>query len=339
MPRDRDPVAAHSDDGVDLYEVTEWEPRTALDRIALWLHAGLITGARLFVVLAAAAILLVQLLLGGLGVLADPVLGLFVLFSAVPALLLAAYVWYADVTTSEPLSLLVITFLLGVLFAGFAGVLNSLVGGPIQSAAASVGAAPIVGSALFFFLVVGPIEETVKLLAVRLSPYRDERFNAVVDGAVYGAVAGLGFATIENALYISQQVDAAGAEAVFQAAGGTAILRSLVGPGHVLYSALAGYYLGLAKFNPEDAGPIVVKGLLVAAVVHATYNTLAGIAPAAIAEATGLGLLGGFLAFVVVYDGLIVAVLLRKLSSYRAAYRDADVGQSDYESELAEFDP
>jgi len=332
MASDRDPVEVHSDESVDLYDITDWESRTLLDRLSVSLHAALLTGARAFVVLAAAVILVVQLVLGGFGALADPVVGVFVALSVIPALLLAGYVWYADVTTAEPLSLLVITFGLGVLFAGFAGLLNSFVGTPIQSVAAAIGFAPIVGSALFFFLVVGPVEETVKLLAVRLSAYRDDRFDAVVDGAVYGAVAGLGFATIENALYITSTVNEASGAAVFQAAGGTAILRSLVGPGHVLYSALAGYYLGLAKFNPEDAGPIVVKGLLVAAVVHATYNTLSGIAPYVIADATGLGTVLSFLVFVVVYDGLIALALLRKLGKYRAAYRQSNAADADYRS-------
>lgn len=314
----------------DLYEVSEWEPRTALDRLAVGVHAVILTGARAVLILAAAAILLLQVVLGGVGVLADPLVAVSVGLSAVPALLLAGYVWYTDVTTAEPLSLLVITFVLGVLFAGFAGLLNSTAGPPIRSIASAFGLAPIVGMSLFFFVIVAPVEETVKLLAVRLSAYRDERFNAVIDGAVYGAFAGLGFATIENALYISSNVIEAGAGATLQSAGGTALVRSLVGPGHVLYSAFAGYYLGLAKFNPDDAGPIVIKGLLVAGFVHATYNTLSGIVPAAIAEATGAGVFLAFVGFVIVYDGLIGLVLLRKLRKFQRAYRAAGtIGYSE----------
>jgi RsiW-degrading membrane proteinase PrsW (M82 family) len=154
---------------------------------------------------------------------------------------------------------------------------------------------------------------------------------------VYGAVAGLGFATIENALYISTNVaEAAEAGVTLQAAGGSALVRSLVGPGHVLYSAYAGYYLGLAKFNPEDAGPIVVKGLLVAAFVHATYNTLAGIVPSVLANLYGVGTVTAFVGFVVVYDALFGIVLLGKLGKYRSAYRDAAVDEADYESEPTE---
>ena len=51
------------------------------------------------------------------------------------------------------------TFALGVLFAGFAGILNTL-GQPLFEAV------PIIGLVLLFYLVVAPIEESVKLRQV-----------------------------------------------------------------------------------------------------------------------------------------------------------------------------
>lgn len=50
----------------------------------------------------------------------------------------------------------------------------------------------------------------MKLLAVRLYAYNDARFAAVIDGAVYGTIAGLGFATIENGIHISGVVGEVG---------------------------------------------------------------------------------------------------------------------------------
>jgi hypothetical protein len=99
----------------------------------------------------------------------------------------------------------------------------------------------------------------------------------------------LGFATIENAIYIAGQVYDPMITYVLTAGGGIAPLRALAGPGHIIYSAIAGYYLGLAKFNPEDAGPIVVKGLVVAYVLHAPYKT-AVTNLGAVAEFVGLAL-------------------------------------------------
>ena len=335
----RDPVAARSDDSEDLYGVADWEVRTTFDRVVYSVYYGFLLLLRVGVVLAAIGILAAQFVLGGLGAVTDPVLGAFTILSALPALALAAYVWHADVTTQEPLHLLVATFVLGVLFASFAGVLNGEVGTPIRNFASVGGAVPLLGSVVFFYLVVGPVEETVKLLAVRLFAFRSDRFDAVVDGAVYGAVAGLGFATIENALYITQNADAGiNAARAINEAGGITVVRTLAGPGHVIYSAFAGYYLGLAKFNREHAGPIVLKGLVIAAVVHATYNTLVGIVPAVVTALTNVSPLAAFFGFVLVYDGIFGLLLVRKIKAYERAYEIADTSRQVYESEPTEFE-
>ncbi|MFB6184390.1 MAG: PrsW family intramembrane metalloprotease [Haloarculaceae archaeon] len=340
MARRRDPIEMHETAEQDLYDVTDWEVRSRLDRLAVGVYGLLGTTARGILIVVAALILVIQLVLGGLGVISDPVLGLFTLLSVVPALALAAYVWYVDVTPAEPLGLLVATFVLGVLFAGFAGIVNT-VAQDVTLRALGVQSLPFLAMVPFYYLVVGPIEETVKLLAVRLYAYRDDRFGAVVDGAVYGAMAGLGFATIENALYIAQSVmNDPGMSNLVLRGGATATVRALAGPGHVIYSAFSGYYLGLARFNRDSVGPIVVKGLLIAALIHATYNSLVSFVPGLIAAVAGTSSLVGFLAFVLVYDGLFGALLFRKLTRYRRVYRqvhgDLDV---DYDPELTEFDP
>ncbi|MFB6308648.1 MAG: PrsW family intramembrane metalloprotease [Haloarculaceae archaeon] len=321
----RDPIQARTDGSDDLYGVTDWEVRSRLDRFAHWLYYSLLSLVRGFVVLAAVAILLAQFALGSLGAIQDrPLIVGMTVLSAVPALGLAAYVWYTDVTTQEPLELLVASFLLGVLFAGFAGLLNPVFGGPVRAIGSAFYLAPAAGMVFFYYLVVGPVEETVKLLAVRLYAYRDDRFDAVIDGAVYGAMAGLGFATIENAVYITQNVDTATVATslgLVQQSADITTVRALAGPGHVIYSGIAGYYLGLAKFNPEDAGPIVVKGIVVAALIHGTYNTLAPVGSGVIALLYGVDPLTGFFLFVVVFDGLFGLFLLRKLNRYQKVYR------------------
>ncbi|MFB6222940.1 MAG: PrsW family intramembrane metalloprotease, partial [Haloarcula sp.] len=120
--RRQDPVEVNAERSADLYEISNWEPRSILDRFAHWLYYMGLRTLRYLVVIAAIAILLLQILFGSLGAVGDqPLFAGIAILSAVPALGLAVYIWYADVTTQEPLTLLVGTFLLGVLFAGFAG--------------------------------------------------------------------------------------------------------------------------------------------------------------------------------------------------------------------------
>ena len=335
MQRRRDPVERaeerRGDETVDLYDISTWEPRSAVDLLAYTLYSAVSYGLRALVLLIAVAIT-VSLLVSPIAVvLEDPFVAIFFGLSVVPAALLATYIWYADITTSEPLGLLVVTFLLAVLFATFAALINSF-----SQVALGFGS-----GVLFFYLIVGPVEETVKLLAVYVFAYRSSSFTAVIDGAVYGAVAGLGFAAIENAIYISRVIGDASPEVnLFVTASGIATVRALAGPGHVIYSAIAGYYLGLAKFNHEYVGPIVLKGLLVAAFVHGTYNVTVGIVPQFLAAILPVGYGVAFVGYVIGYDVTVGYYLYRKLARYRDAYQTVSTDGVDApRPELTEFDP
>ncbi len=314
MTGDRDPIQMAADhDDIDLYDVTTWEPRTIIDRFSIHLYRYLHHAARAITILIAAFISLILILISGFAVFINPLVGLFVILSIIPALLITYFVWRADIIIREPLSMLIATFILGILFASFAAVFNTFTR-PFFSFI------PYIGTILFFFIIVGPVEETVKWLAIRLYAYRTPTFQTVLDGAVYGAVAGLGFATIENTLYISQQyLTTIQAGTIpgqpVQAVLPIAFSRTLAGPGHVLYSAFAGYYLGLAKFNPEHAGPIVIKGLFVAAVVHALYNTLVSLLPLTLIA---------FIGFIVIYDGTLAYIIYRKINRYHHYYRQTN---------------
>jgi RsiW-degrading membrane proteinase PrsW (M82 family) len=294
------------DPSVDTHGVTTWEPRTVGDRLSVSVHETLAANWRVLVVALAALVLLGQFFVA-FGLFAtDPFLAVFSAVSVIPALLLMWYIRRQDVDP-EPVGTLAVTFVLGGLLASFAALVNTAAGTVFRQV-------PVVGSVLLFFLIVGPGEEFVKWLAVRLYAFDRSEFDAVVDGAMYGAAAGLGFASIENVIYIAQNALTAiqNGSPVLAATVPTTVARSLAGPGHVLYSAFAGYYLGLAKFNEEHYGPLVVKGLLVATLLHATYNSLTTLLPQFL-PMTGVTTF----AFILLWDGALILVLVRKLRQYR----------------------
>ncbi len=335
---DRDPLERRASESRDLYDLAHWERRTALDRLSALLHRIVLAIVRWGTILVALLITagVVQLSLDRIQAASIPVVGLLTVCSAIPALALVAWVYRSDVTVSEPIDVLAATFVLGVLFAGFAVVLES----PFTAFGQG-----LFGQILLFFLVVGPIEEGVKLLAVRVYAYRQPAFSAVIDGAVYGAVAGLGFATIENALYIGVdfvQLPASSPLRTVSAGTDIAATRAIAGPGHVIYSAFAGYYLGLAKFNPKHAGPIIVKGLVIASVIHATYNTLVGVFVGIVHGLyPNVPLLIPQFSFVVLYLGVFGLLLFRKLNRYRETYNQLEtegIDSSELPVEQTEFD-
>lgn len=322
MDRRTDPLQDRVDEEVDLYDVATWEPRSILDQLSITIFQFLHVSARIIIILLAGLILLAQLVLGGLGAIIDPIVGILVLISIVPAVGIVYYIWYLDITTREPLSLLLITLALAVLFAMFAGVVNMIM-------LPYFVVIPILGLPLFFLLIVGPIEETVKLLAIRLHAYRSVEFKTVVDGAVYGAAAGLGFATIENAMFITGALQQSlGTMGMIEAVGATVAARTLAGPGHVLYTSIAGFYLGLARFNPEHAGPIVVKGLLIAVLLHALYNTTV-VALFTVPLPVPVPPVVGYLAFITIYFGAIGYFLYRKLARYRTIFEKSGTPSAD----------
>ena len=319
-----DPVKAALSGSTDLYDIAAWDARSALDRVSVSLY-GFLHASRRWLLIAVGVLLFVaQLAATVLLVFRQPSVGVLAALSALPALAIVGYLWYDDPTIREPIEPLAITFVLAIIFASIAALFNTLLQ-PL------FGFVPVVGTALFFFVVVGPVEETVKWLGVRVGAF--DTIDAVVDGVVYGAVAGLGFATIENLLYISQGYLRASSGQSMEpvlAAVQTATSRAFVGPGHVLYSSFAGYYLGLAKFNPENKGPIVVKGILIAALIHAVYNTAVTYLPQ-----LGFWNLFTFVGFVVVFDAAVGYLLYRKLARYKHHYNELDGGQRTGTAETA----
>lgn len=86
----------------------------------------------------------------------------------------------------------------------------------------------------------------------------------------------------------------------------------------MVYASISGYYLGLAKFNSESYGPIVGKGLLLAAFAHVTYDTII----------TYVGFTGlTFVVFVVWYSALLYFVY-RKIARYGDLYERAVESQA-----------
>lgn len=315
-----DPVKSRFAAEYDLYDVATWEVRSSLDRLAVSVAGWLRTARKRLLVGTALVLFLGQVLVAGLLVFDQPVLGILAALSVVPALFVALTLWYWDPTTREPFELVAVTFLLSMLFASFAAAANSL----LQPEFAVLGPAGVV---LFYFLVVGPIEETVKWLAIRVRAYQNEAFRTVVDGVVYGAVAGLGFAAIENFIYVvgasTETLPSGGAGGVEYAALAAAT-RAFVGPGHIVFSAWAGFYLGLAKFNPDNWAPIVVKGLLIAAFIHGLYNSMVGILPLGAFGAVGIPPGLAFIAIVLAYHSFWFGLLYRKVRQYRALYDEID---------------
>ena len=116
--------------------------------------------------------------------------------AVVPSALLVWY-FHARDAYPEPPRVLWTTFGLGVLTV----FPILLIGYPLQHAVALV-PNPIASSLLGALFVAAIPEELVKLLVLLGYNMRHRAFDEPMDGIVYGVVASLGFATLENILFV-----------------------------------------------------------------------------------------------------------------------------------------
>ena len=162
--------------------------------------------------------------------------------SVIPPIFLLWKVYQSDKIEKEPPKLLLIIFVLGMLSTLPAGILE-VVGEVllliiIPESARSGFAGETIYRILFYVIVVGGAEELVKFLAMRIPTWRNREFNYVLDGVVYGVTAALGFATLENILYV---MDVGGGLGVAQLRAWTAI------PLHCIAGIYMGHYYGIAR--------------------------------------------------------------------------------------------
>ena len=183
--------------------------------------------------------------------------------AVIPLLTLAPglfWLWFfirKDVYRPEPRRALAVTFLLGMAATIPAGIIEIVfLNDDILDETASLTS---VASGMLF--VVGPAEETCKFLAVRLRAYRSLYFDEPTDGLVYSTAASLGFASLENALYILTYGPA------------VMILRApLSTVAHVVFGSFWGYALG-RKVQPGGRGRWETPaGIAAGAVAHGLFN-------------------------------------------------------------------
>ena len=117
------------------------------------------------------------------------------------------------------------------------------------------------------------VEEVAKGLGVLILFVAARRsFDGPVDGVVYGALVGAGFAFTENILYFADSLLTGGAAD----AATTFFLRGILSPfAHVMFTALIGYGVGLAARAGLSRGAALgpwLAGVVAGTVLHAFWN-------------------------------------------------------------------
>ena len=118
------------------------------------------------------------------------------LMALAPALAITLFIYWKDKHEKEPVGVLVMCFIFGVLICFPAGFWNSGVFGMFGYDLDEDNGMVI--SFFMAFFVVGLGEELLKYLVVILYAFRKPCFNEPFDGIVYAVMVSLGFAAFEN---------------------------------------------------------------------------------------------------------------------------------------------
>ncbi len=195
------------------------------------------------------------------------------LLAILPVILLLIYIYKMDSYEKEPIGLLVKLVILGVISA-VPAILLEQVGTVILEGIFGKQNPMVAPSYLYTFLntfiIVAISEELVKFLAAFLLTWKNPAFNFKFDGIVYCFYASMGFALIENILYVFARTGGASV--------GTAIARALLAiPAHGMFSVFMGYYYGEAKFcqvtgNKAGIKSNIARGFLISIILHGFYD-------------------------------------------------------------------
>lgn len=164
----------------------------------------------------------------------------------IPGIVLLSYVYKKDRAEKEPVGLLLLLLALGALSCLPASLLEGiLIDNVLYNIFAPFGS--VQGSGIYLsdgaynvylilenFIGVALVEEGLKWIILYFVTRRNKNFNSLFDGLIYAVFVSLGFALLENVLY------------VFNYGFETAVLRAVTAvPGHMFDGVIMGYFYTL----------------------------------------------------------------------------------------------
>lgn len=177
------------------------------------------------------------------------------LASLAPVFIILFYIYFRDKYEKEPLRMLAKALLAGVL------IILPVIFVERWLSSASPFSGKVGAAAWHAFVVAGSTEEVFKYLALYLLIWKSPSFNEKFDGIVYAVFVSLGFAAVENVMYVMD--------------GGlqTAAIRALTAvPAHAIFGVSMGYYLGIAHMYEELRKQYLLRAIAIPVLLHGIYD-------------------------------------------------------------------
>lgn len=177
------------------------------------------------------------------------------ILATAPVIIILIYVYIRDKYEKEPLGLLLKALLAGALTTIPIILVNSWLEGY------KVYFEGLQQVAYIAFVVAGFVEELFKFAALYLLIWGHREFNEKFDGIVYAVFISLGFALIENIMYVTNYGETTGYMRAFTAV-----------PAHALFGVTMGYFFAFAKFGQKNRTLNLFKALFIPVILHGIYD-------------------------------------------------------------------
>ncbi len=179
-----------------------------------------------------------------------------------PVLFWAIYHYHKDRHLPEPISHLLLAFILGI---GTSYLSMAMYQGldlvDLRFDAYLLAESSLVGMFAYAVLVIGVIEELAKMVPFLLVVIHFREFNEPIDGIIYASFISLGFAAVENFQYVQF------------ASPVEAWARGFAGPVvHIVFASIWGYYIGRARLCQRKLGLTIIVALAFTALLHGIYD-------------------------------------------------------------------
>ncbi len=175
-------------------------------------------------------------------------------------MIIAFYMFIRDKYEKEPIYLLLVGIVCGVISSVPIIIIEKWIG--------NINVKSSYNNFYNSFIVAGMTEEVVKFVILYILIRRNKNFNERFDGIVYAVFISLGFALVENILYVTD-INVGGVK--------VGIFRGIISvPAHVFYSIAMGYYFGLMKYKKSDIKYMSLS-IIVPILNHGLFDYILGI--------------------------------------------------------------
>lgn len=222
-----------------------------------------------------------------------------------PGIALGLIIYWFDRHDREPIRMLLKVFVLGII-----SVIPTIIVENLLMNFNIFGG--ILGAGYTAFIVAGLVEEYMKRQVVIKQVYYNPVFNEKLDGIVYCVMSALGFATIENIMYVVFR---------FPDVESIGLYRALLSvPAHMLFAITMGYYLSLSKFasTPEESNYFYKKSLTVPVILHGIFDFI---------------LMSGIELLMLLFIPFVIYLWVTNLKKLNMYYNDSKNSQNEYHEE------